>query len=472
MLIFKILLGLIGLGIVVFVHELGHFLAARLMGIGVEAFSIGWGKPILKKKIGTVEYRLGLFPLGGYCKMKGENDYEDAYEKSRQGMRSAVPAGQGTEGAGSEDRGSPLEEGSYFAAHPFRRIVTCFAGPFFNLIFAVLVLSVIWGIGFEVNTLSNRIVLASEINPGTVNPADEAGLKTGDRIIGIIGKKTETYLDIQEIIATNPGEELPLRIERNGEILDLTVKPVMEKSTGAGKVGVYFWTDPLIERVNTGSPAEIAGLESGDRILTVNGTELPHTMALLKILKERPQVLNIEYLRNDKVLNASLIPSYSESADGDLGIAWKAIRYRTPRLSLPFALAKGAAETWKTFTISLKSLSLLFRGVDLTQAVSGPVRITYMVGDIAAEGFHQSFGTGISSMASFLSLISIALCIMNLLPMPILDGGMILLFIIEGFHGRPLHPRFISVFQTVGVVLIAGLMIFAVFGDILYLARR
>jgi len=452
MLILKILLGLLGLGIVVFVHELGHFLAARLMGIGVEAFSIGWGKPILKKKIGTVEYRLGLFPLGGYCKMKGENDYTEVFEKSRQGI--------------------PAEEGSYFAAHPFRRIVSCLAGPLFNLIFAVLVLSVIWGLGFEVNTLGNRIVLVSEIIPGMLSPADEAGLKTGDRIIKIMGKNTETFLDIQEIIATHPDVELPIQVERNGDILNLTVKPAMEKSTGAGKIGIYFWTDPVIEGVIEGSPAEISGLKGGDRILKVNGKDLPHTMALSKILEERPQVLDLECLRNGGTVSASLIPVYGEEGTRELGIAWKAIRYRNPRLSLPLALVKGAAETWKTFTISVKSLSLLFKGVDLTQAVSGPVRITYMVGDIAAEGFNQSFGTGVSSMANFLSLISIALCIMNLLPLPILDGGMILLFLIEGLYRRPLHPRFVSVFQTVGIILIAGLMIFAVFGDILYLAKR
>jgi len=133
---------------------------------------------------------------------------------------------------------------------------------------------------------------------------------------------------------------------------------------------------------------------------------------------------------------------------------------------------KGAQETWKTFVVSLRSLSLLFRGIDLTQAVSGPIRITYMVGDVATEGFGQSIGTGLSSMANFLALISIALCIMNLLPLPVLDGGMILLFIIETVKGHPLRPKTIYAFQTVGVVLIFGLMIFAVFGDILFLARR
>jgi regulator of sigma E protease len=449
---YRILLGFIGLGIVVFVHELGHFLMARLAGITVEAFSIGWGKPILKKKIGDVEYRLGLFPVGGYCKMKGDSEFEEAYKNS--------------------EEGKSAEKGSFYAVSPFGRILACFGGPFFNFVFAVLVLSVIWGIGFEVNTLGNRVILASEINPGTLNPADEAGLQTGDRIVSIDGKKTETYNDIQEIIALNPGEELPLQIERNGRTLDLRVTPVMERSTGAGRIGVYFWTDPVVDRVAQGSPAEISGLQSGDRIVAVNGSSLPHTMALYQILEERPSVLNMEYVRDGSTLTAALLPIYTEEGAAELGMSWKAISYHTPRLSPPEALVKGTIESWKTFAISVKSLTFLFKGIDLTQAVSGPVRITYMLGDVATEGFNQSFGTGISSMASFLSLISIALCIMNLLPLPILDGGMILLFLIEGLRRKPLHPRFVSIFQTVGVVLIAGLMIFAVFGDIMYLSRR
>jgi len=459
MLIYKVLLGLIGLGIVVFVHELGHFLCARFSGIDVEAFSIGWGKPILKKKIGSVEYRLGLFPLGGYCKMKGENEFEKAYSEFENA------SANGSEGASAE-------KGNYFLVHPLRRMLTCAGGPLFNILFAVIVLSVIWGIGFEVNTLGNRIVLVSDIFPGAVNPADEAGLRTGDRILEVKGKETQTYNDIQEVIAVNPGEELPILAERDGDLLTLTVRPVMEKSSGAGKIGVYFWTDPLVEEVAVGSPAEIAGLKSGDMITKVNGIDLPHTMALYKILEAQPLVLDIEYFREGQTLTASLIPIYTDAGTNDLGLSWVAVRYRTPMLPLPLALLKGASETWKTFAVSVKSLSLLFRGVDLTSAVSGPIRITYMVGDAAAEGFNHGFGAGLSSMAGFLSLISIALCIMNLLPLPILDGGMILLFAIEWFRGKPLHPRFVSAFQTVGVVLIAGLMLFAVFGDVMYLAKR
>jgi regulator of sigma E protease len=253
-------------------------------------------------------------------------------------------------------------------------------------------------------------------------------------------------------------------------VLDIEVRPSLDKSTGAGRIGVYFWTDPVISAV-TGSAAA-AGLEEGDRIIRVNGEEIFHSMGMMKILEQSPQELTIDYERNGQAAQTILIPTYTENSGADLGISYGIVQYKNPPLNPFAALAKGAAETWKTFVVSLKSLALLFRGIDLTQAVSGPVRITYMAGDIAAEGFGQSFGTGIRSMANFLSLISIALCVMNLLPLPVLDGGMIVLFLIEAIFRKPLNPRAINAFQTVGVVLIFGLMLFAVFGDILYLVRR
>ncbi|MDR1574558.1 MAG: RIP metalloprotease RseP [Treponema sp.] len=452
MTLIKIILGLLGLGVVVFVHELGHFLAARLVGIDVEAFSIGWGNPILKKKIGTVEYRLGMFPLGGYCKMRGENEFQEAWEKGQQGVS--------------------YTRGAYFAASPPRRILVAFAGPFFNLVFAVLALSIIWGVGFEVNTLDNRIVLASEIHPEEHYPADDAGLKTGDRIVEINGKKTSYYHEVQENIAVNPEKPLLLIVERDGEKLPLEVTPSLDKSSGAGKIGVYFWTDPVIETVNPESPAALAGLSGGDRIESVNGRPISHSLDFLMELEEKPAVLALGFTRNGEKRQADLIPQYDDRGEANPGIVWASIQYRTPLLSPFAALTRGAAESWKTLVVSLRSLRLLFKGIDLTQAVSGPVRITYMMGDVAAEGFGQGFGAGVRSMADFLALISIALCVMNLLPLPILDGGMIVLFVIEMIRRKPINPRAAAVFQTLGAALIFGLMILAVFGDILYLVRR
>jgi regulator of sigma E protease len=452
MLFLKILLGLFGLGIVVFVHELGHFLAARLVGIDVEAFSIGWGNPVLKKKIGAVEYRLGMFPIGGYCKMRGENDYKETWENLKKGV--------------------PPEKGTFLAANPLGRVLVAFAGPFFNLVFAILVLSAIWGAGFEIDTLGNRVILASEINGGEAYPADEAGIKTGDRIIEIDGKKTEYYHEVQEQIAINAETALPLVVDRDGVILNLTIRPNLDKSSGAGKIGVYFWNDPVIGEVTPGGPAERAGLREGDRILAVNGEEVRNTVEFGKILEQKPASLSIEYARNGSPGTAGLEFEKFEGGESGPGFTWASVHYRTPPLSVPAAAVKGFGESWKTLVVSLRSLKLLFRGIDLTQAVSGPVRITVMMGDAATQGFSRSLGTGIRSMADFLALISIALCVMNLLPLPILDGGLILLFLVEFVRRRPLHPKAVTVFQTLGAVLIFGIMIFAVFADVLYLFRH
>lgn len=451
MIVVKILLGLVGLGIVVFVHELGHFLAARLVGIGVEAFSIGWGKVFLKKKIGGVEYRLSVLPLGGYCKMRGEGDYNQVWEDRQ---NNAAP-----------------EKGSYLAASPLARIFVCFMGPFFNLLFAVVLFSFVWGCGFDVRTQGNRVVLASEVT-GETYPSDEAGLKTGDRIIEVKGKPTATYRDIRMIISTSPLETVLLKVERDGETLDLPINVALDKNTGVGQIGIYAWGEPLVEAVAPGSPADIAGLRSGDRVTAVNGVALPYTIALERILRDKPPVAQVEFLRGKERGEVGIVLSYGENGGADTGISWDSIKIREGGLSFPKSALLGAVETWQIYLLSLKSFVILFKGVDLTKAVSGPVRITYMMGDTAAEGFGQGVSEGLNAMANFLALISIALCIMNLLPIPIVDGGMILLFFIELVKRGPLHPKFIRVFQGVGMALIFCLMAFALFGDILYLAGR
>ena len=455
MLIVKIALGLFGLGIVVFVHELGHFLAARLMGIDVDAFSIGWGNPILKKKIGKTEYRLGMFPVGGYCKMKGAEDYGTAdYKEAWENIKNGIK----------------LDKSSYLGASPLARVLVSFAGPFFNVVFAALVMSIIWGIGFEFQTLDNRIVLASEVSADRY-PADEAGFKTGDRIIEVNGKKTNYFHEVQENIAVNPEKLLPVTVDREGETLSLMVRPSLDKSTGAGRIGVYFWTEPVVASLVPDGNAATAGLLPGDRITRVNGETITNTIDIMRALESDSGVAAINYIRDGGEHQTEIVLSRSDGGDG-LGIIWPRVQYRTPPLSPPAAVAKGVSESWKTLVISLKSLGLLFKGIELTEAVSGPVRITYMVGDIATEGFGQSFGAGLRSMAEFLALISVALCVMNLLPLPVLDGGMIILSIVEMIRRKPTHPKAIRAFQTVGVVLIFGLMFFAVFGDIRYLARR
>jgi len=450
MILARIALGLLGLGIVVFMHELGHFIAARLAGIDVEAFSIGWGKPILKKKIRGVEYRLGMFPVGGYCKMRGHDDIKGVDDE-------AVAAG------------AAPDKGTYFGASPLRRIIVCLAGPLFNLIFAVAVFSVIWGVGFEFQALGNRIVLVSELTPDAVSPADEAGFMTGDRIIEVSGRRTDFFHEVRENIAVNPERLLPVVVDRDGVIINLSVRPDLDRNTGAGIIGVLPWTDTVVAGIVPDSDAAIAGLMPGDRIVRMNDRAVINTVDIRRVLDERPAHITVDFVRGGTEGRAELL--VTQAGGAGLGIIWAGIQYRSPALSPPAALARGARETWRTLTISIHSLSLLFRGIDLTEAVSGPLRITHMVGEVATAGFGQSIATGLRSMMEFLALISIALAVMNLLPLPVLDGGQIVLYTVEIIRRKPTPPRALKAFQTVGVVLIFGLMLFALFGDIMFLGR-
>lgn len=447
-----LLVGFFGLGIVVFVHELGHFLAARAVGIEVEAFSIGWGKAIWARKIRGVEYRIGSLPVGGYCKMKGEAEFRDALIERKSEI--------------------PREPGTFYGSAPWRRIIVAFSGPTMNALFAVLVLSAVWGCGVQIRTVDNRIVLASEIEGNAPYPADDAGLMTGDRIVSIEGKKVSNFQEVQEGIAPWAEKNLTIEYERSGRVFSTSIRPRLDPATGAGKIGVYFWTDPVIAEVRQGSPAAIAGLRKGDRIISANGVDIPYTVLLSSVLESRPSTLALEIERAEKRERVEVILPWMDEVSIDTGIEFETIVYRTPRLSIPAAIAKGSYEAYNTFLLSIRSLTMLFRGVDLTKAVSGPIRITYMAGEIAANGFGQGVGQGISALAGFLALLSIALFIMNLLPIPALDGGLILLFLVELIIRRPLSPKTVYVYQLIGTAIIFGLLIFSLFGDILFLIGR
>jgi len=449
MLFVKIALGLFGLGIVVFFHELGHFLAARLVGIKVDAFSIGWGNPILKKKIGDTEYRLGVFPVGGYCKMHGDSDYNnEAYVNLEKGIKP--------------------EKGSYLAASPLARILVSIGGPLFNLLLAIILLSIIWGVGFEVNTFPNKIILASEFEQNSLNPADIAGLKSGDIITHINGNEITNYNELREAITVNPNKTLSMKIKRDGIEHLVSITPSLDKSTGAGRIGIYPWIDPVIETIFEDTAALRKGLLSGDIITSINGNPIYHNRDFERIVFNTTENIILEYNRLGVI---SEIEFTALELQEKQNFEWKIINYRTPKLSPVPAFLKGTQESFKTLALSVKSLGLLFRGIDLTQAVSGPVRITYMMGDVAAAGFGQDFGTGIHFFFYFIAIISIALCIMNMLPLPILDGGMIILFIVEMIRRKPAHPKAISIFQTCGIIIIVSLMLLALFGDIMFFIR-
>ncbi|HOV39223.1 MAG TPA: site-2 protease family protein [Spirochaetales bacterium] len=452
----KILLGLIGLGIVVFIHEFGHFLAAKLLGIGVEVFSIGWGKRLFSFQYKGTEYRISLLPIGGFCKLKGE-------EAFNQNLSDEI----------GKDQLHPPD--SFYAASPWKRIVVAFSGPAFNLVSAIVAFTLVWYMGFSYPTFSNRIILESDYPSGYSErfPAKEGGLQTGDEIIAINGTPIETYRDIQEIVSRSPGKPLTFTYRREGKIGEAVIIPDLNKDTGAGRIGVYAWIPPIIEEVRKDSSAYIAGLKKGDVILQVDGEEVPHTLAFLKKLSEaRSRSVRITYEREGKIEETKLLPHYTETEVLDTGIIFRAIVHSVRSPSFPNALQKGWEETKSTLVETFRSLGLLFKGINLSKAVSGPIRITYYVGEIASQGFSKDISTGITSSLSFLALLSVTLFFMNLLPIPVLDGGLILMFLIELLIRRRLPTKFVYRYQYLGFIIILGLILLATMSDVLFFFRK
>jgi len=450
--IFTIILGLLALSVVVFIHELGHFIAARFSGIEVEAFSLGWGKAIIKKKIGKTEYRLSILPLGGYCKMKGEHALVEALE--------------------SKEKTIPEEEGAFYSATPLKRIAVALAGPMANFVFAGLVLTTIYLIGYEETTFDNKIILASDYDiSGKEWPSDIAGLMSGDSILSIDGKETENYNQIAETLAVSAGKELIFKIQRDKSFYELTLKPLLDKDTGAGKAGIYPWINPVLGSVEKGSKADIAEMRAGDTIVEINGIKTYNSIDISRILASEPKQLNISYLRNGATKSCEIETDFSDS-NFKLGITYEYLTYKTPELNIFQAIGKGYGEAVNTAILSARSLKLLFSGINLNKAVSGPIRITYFAGEIASSGFRQGIGKGFLSFFQFVSFISIALFFMNLLPIPALDGGQIVLFIFEIIKKSPLSPASVYRYQMIGTFIILLLVLLTTTSDILFLAGK
>ena len=460
--ILQILIGIFGLGLVIFVHEAGHLIVAKLVGIEVEAFSIGWGKRLTGFTFRGTDYRLSLIPLGGYCKMKGETALQSAIENDQTEI--------------------PKDKGAFYTARPWQRILVLLAGPTMNLLFALVVLSIVWYSGFTIQTFGNKVVLESDF-PSSVSappyPATQAGIRTGDTILSIGGTAVKDFRDIEQAVAPNPGTPLPFKVRTpNGAIQTLTVDPALNKNSGAGRIGVYPWIEPIVSTVQPAAAA--AGFLPGDRIVALDGQPVTQSIQyqhLLESIAAKSSSVTVTVMRDGqrKEFSAPITPAVTSGKSARppiLGLSFKALTVQTPHYTLIQAIGKGSHETFRTLGLTINGIGLLFRGVNVTNAVAGPVRITYLVGEATTQGFAAGAKEGFVSFFNFLSLLSVVLFFMNLLPIPLLDGGQILLSLIEGVSRRPLRPRYVHRYQMVGVIIVFMLIFFAFFNDIIYFVRQ
>ena len=373
--IMSIIIGIIGLSFLVFFHELGHFIASRLCGVKVISFSIGMGPVLLHKTIKGTDYRLSLIPLGGYCGMKGEKDFIKALEENKKSIEG--------------------EPDSFYGVHPLKRMLISLAGPFNNLIFAVLAFFIIAMCGYSYYTADNTISLPEEYEElqNIPSPAKEAGILTGDKIIRMNSTEIKDSNDIFEFVSTHGDQDILITVQRmidgNPAILEFNVHSNLDKETGSGKIGVVFSTDSITEK-NYG-PFGFFG-----------------------------------------------------------------------------AIKEGFIQTGKTIKLTFTSLGILFKGVKITSAVSGPAKITSMLGETVKSGFSSGFKNGLVSTLDLLALISISLFIMNLLPVPILDGGNVLFSLIEIITRKRINPKVLYYIQFAGIAFLGALFVIALLGDLSY----
>ena len=361
--------GILCLFFLILFHEFGHFLAAKLFGVKVESFSIGFGPILLHRTVKGTDYRLSLIPLGGYCGMKGENEFKQAIEQNLK-----------------EVNGEP---DSLYGIHPLKRAAIGFAGPFFNFIFAVFCLTLVNGIGYTYYTYSNKIILADELYENTTSAARIGGLVTGDEIIKINNRQITDFSEIVEEVSIRPEEELLITVRRDGQELQLVVKSELDKETGTGKIGVAADTQNVLEK-------------------------------------------------------------------------------QTPEYGFFGSIGHGFLDTFEYIGLTFKSIAILFKGVDLKNAIGGPARVTDMLGSTAKDGFSAGFKIGFISLSQLMAIISISLFIMNLLPVPVLDGGLIIVAIIETIGRKKVPPKVQYYIQFIGFAFIGILFIIGLIGDITY----
>jgi regulator of sigma E protease len=427
------------------IHEFGHFIVAKLLGIAVETFSVGFGPKLIGFRIGDTDYRLSAIPLGGYVKFRGEN-MEMLQGKSE----------------GSIDE---------FLSHPkWKRFLVAFAGPAFNIATALLIPTIAILIGFR--GISNQIPKPVISHVGGGSAAEKAGIRPGDRIIAFHGINSPTWRDVEMDVFLHPNENIPVKVERDGNVLDLTLTPqarqVEREVVGDSGMSADTKIDGIrVVEVTSGSPAEQAGLKTGDRVLAINGQQISAWSQFKNELRNsngQPVMLGLERDQDKKEIRVT--PTIQE---GEYRLGFRpdlSVTIKTN--SIVTALQYGWDYNWMIVRVTGVALQQIFNGRrSARDALGGPVRI-------AQETVSTYDAFGWAGIINWMGLLSLNLGLINLLPIPVLDGGVIMLIIVEwimGLVGLSLTMNVRERIQQVGFVMVLLLMGFVIVNDFVNLGR-
>ena len=417
------------LGFMILIHEFGHYAVAKWLGVRVEVFSIGFGKRLIGFRKGETDYRIAAIPLGGYVKMSGENPMDERTDDPRE-----------------------------FLNHSrWHRFLIAIAGPMMNIILAVVLLTTVYMVHYEYPSVYDEPTVIGWVLKGSA--AAKAGFQIGDRITRVDGVQNPTWEQVDLKEALSPNQPLDVQVDRNGKLLDITVTP---EAAGVDQIGVAGWAPKektvVITDLQPDKPAEKAGLNEGDQILTLDGKSVPALAAMvesLEVSKDKP--IQITVLRNGEQKTFTVQPVLADKRYR-IGIGSMQTKVKT----LPFgdAFKLSLHENHQNALLILELVKKMVQHKISVKSIEGPIRIGQAAGEAARR-------KGWTPLMGLTAAISLNLGIFNLLPIPILDGGVILFLLIEGLMRRDISMNIKERVYQAAFVFLVLFAVMVIYNDLM-----
>ncbi len=423
------------LGVLVFIHEAGHFLMARWHGVRVVTFSLGFGPKLLKWTRGNTEYAISAVPLGGYVKMAGESVEDDR--------------------TGAKDE--------FMSQSKWVRFQVYVMGPVMNIALALILTTFVLYNGADVPLWQSSPAVIGAVAPGSA--AEKAGLQVNDTIVRVAGKATPTWDDVTMGVLPKAGREIEITVDRGGQAVATTIVPASRTKYEMGDIGVTPKVRPQVATVTPGGSAERDGMKPGDVIVAVDDQRdltQPKVIEYIRAHPLKPVVFTVE--RAGAQMPITITPS-DKGPDGVGQIGAQIYQFESKRIdpSFPQAIQMSATQTWEQSSLILTTLKGLFTRDTPVKQLMGPVAIAELSGNAARLGWIELF--------SLMSMISLNLGLLNLMPIPVLDGGHIAILAMEGIARRDFSIKVKERILFAGFAMIMLLMVTVIYNDVARLFR-